>query len=380
MKAEIRDAKAVGALRPTEVAAYLRASGWSQQEDRGAWATWTKGTDFEVIVPLSRELGDFAQRMGDIVRTLALAEDRSQLSVFADLTTTSADVVRIRASEPETADGTISLLEGVSLVQEAMDMMAAAACATVAPRPLYRARRPQEAAEYLNALRLGQTERGSFVVAIVSRVPPSLSMPTSPQSELFPEEPFARRVSYTLADSLSAVRKAADMAAGSASFDAFADRVSEGVSANLCAALAGMGKHLSDAGILSVELSWSRTRLLRPQVASRITFPRDYIPILEEAARLFRERGPFEEYDVRGVVERLDRPEGAESGVATVVAEIEGRFRKVSMTLAGNDYELAIQSHGKRVPIIAEGVLERHGRSLVLVGPSNVRLEALDDN
>jgi hypothetical protein len=205
-------------------------------------------------------------------------------------------------------------------------------------------------------------------------------MPTSPQSELFPEEPFARRVSYTLADSLSAVRKAADMAAGSASFDAFADRVSEGVSANLCAALAGMGKHLSDAGILSVELSWSRTRLLRPQVASRITFPRDYIPILEEAARLFRERGPFEEYDVRGVVERLDRPEGAESGVATVVAEIEGRFRKVSMTLAGNDYELAIQSHGKRVPIIAEGVLERHGRSLVLVGPSNVRLEALDDN
>ncbi len=75
--------------------------------------------------------------MGDLLRTLSMIEQRSQVEIFADLTTISADVIRVRASEPESADGTVSLVEGVMLVQEAMDMMAAAACATVAPKPLY---------------------------------------------------------------------------------------------------------------------------------------------------------------------------------------------------------------------------------------------------
>ena len=34
------------------------------------------------------------------------------------------------------------------------------------------------------------------------------------------------------------------------------------------------------------------------------------MPILEEAGRLFREKTPLEEAEVRGVVKRLDRPEG----------------------------------------------------------------------
>ena len=154
------------------------------------------------------------------------------------------------------------------LVQEAMDMMAAAACATVAPKPLYRARRPQEAADYLRGLRLGQTERGSFVVTIVSRVSPSLAGPRAFHEELFSEEPFERRVSYTLVESLAAVRSAAESAASKATFDAFANGVSEGVSANLCDALVGMGRHLSDNASLSVEVSWAR-RVPREKVSFR---------------------------------------------------------------------------------------------------------------
>ena len=379
MNVDIRDATTVAALRPTEVTAYLRASGWKQQDRRDTWAVWSKDEDVEVIVPLSRQLHDFALRMGDVLRTLSMIEQRSQVEIFTDLTTISADVIRVRASEPESADGTVSLVEGVMLVREAMDMMAAAACATVAPKPLYRARRPQEAADYLSGLRLGQTERGSFVVTIVSRVSPSLAAPSGPHQEMFPEEPFERRVSYTLLESLAAVRSAAESAAGNATFDAFANGVSEGVSANLCDALVGMGRHLSDSGSLSVELSWARTRVTRQDVVSRVVFPREFVPIFEEAARLFRERSPFEEFEIRGVAKRLDRPEGADAGTATIVAPIDNRFRPVSMTLGGVDYQVAIQSHDRRVPMIVEGVLTKQGRSLSLQNPMNVRLETVEE-
>jgi hypothetical protein len=379
MNVDIRDATTVAALRPTEVTAYLRASGWHEQQRRDTWSVWMKGDEFEVIVPLSRQLHDFALRMGDVLRTLSKIEQRSQVEIFADLTTISADVIRVRASEPESADGTVSLVEGVMLVQEAMDMMAAAACAAVAPKPLYRARRPQEAADYLRGLRLGQTERGSFVVTIVSRVSPSLAGPKAPHEELFPEEPFERRVSYTLVDSLAALRSAAESAASNATFDAFANAVSEGVSANLCDAMVGMGRHLSDSGSLAVELSWARTRATRQGVVSRVAFPREFIPIFEEAARLFRERSPFEDFEIRGVVRRLDRSESADIGTATVDAPIDHRFRPVSMALAGADYQVAIQSHDRRIPMIAEGVLTKQGRSLILHNLINVRLEAVEE-
>jgi hypothetical protein len=63
MKVDIRDEATVAALRPTEVTAYLRASGWNQQERRENWAVWAKGGGYEIIVPLSRQLRDFALRM-----------------------------------------------------------------------------------------------------------------------------------------------------------------------------------------------------------------------------------------------------------------------------------------------------------------------------
>ena len=74
-----------------------------------------------------------------------------------------------------------------------------------------------------------------------------------------------------------------------------------------------MGRRLSDSGSLSIELSWARPCATRQDVVSRVAFPREFIPIFEEAARLFRERSPFEEFEIRGVVKRLDRPEGPQT-------------------------------------------------------------------
>ena len=49
------------------------------------------------------------------------------------------------------------------------------------------------------------------------------------------------------------------------------------------------------------------------------------------------------------------------------------------MTLGGEDYQVAIQSHDRRVPIIIEGILTKQGRSLVLQNPANVRLETVEE-
>lgn len=88
MKASIQDKHILTAIRPLELSAYLRSTGWREikvKEDR--WAVWTKEGDFEITLPLNRTFGDFAQRMGDALRTLEAVEERSQLEILNDILT-----------------------------------------------------------------------------------------------------------------------------------------------------------------------------------------------------------------------------------------------------------------------------------------------------
>ena len=171
MKASIHDKQILETLKPLELATYLRSKGWRQVqavEDR--WATWTKGSDFEVVLPLTRELGDFVLRMGDTLRTLEVVEDRSQLEILNDLLATSADIMRFRITYAEATDGTIPIEEGAQIVQRARDMVMAGACAAIEKRAVFQTRKPNQAVEYLKKVRMGQTERGSYVVTVISRV------------------------------------------------------------------------------------------------------------------------------------------------------------------------------------------------------------------
>ena len=188
-------------------------------------------------MPLQHETGDFALRVSEVLRTLEHVEQRSQLEILRDLRTSSSDLIRIRASASQTTTGSIPLDLGVRFVEEAREMMLAAACSAIDPRPYYATRKPVQANEYLSRVRMGQTERGSFVLTILSPVPPGLR-PPEPLDGVLPD-PFERKVSQTLASGLLAARLAAQRAAVSGDVQPFREAVPRGVSANLCDALVG---------------------------------------------------------------------------------------------------------------------------------------------
>ena len=94
---------AIEILQPVEVAAYLRATGWKlARAIAGKEQFWEKPspeeTPFEIQVPFNHGFRDFHLRMADVLATLAVAEQRPQLEILADLSTTAADVVRIPPS------------------------------------------------------------------------------------------------------------------------------------------------------------------------------------------------------------------------------------------------------------------------------------------
>ena len=378
MKASVQDRDALTAIRPLEFVAYLRTMGWRQvrtSEDR--WSIWERDGGFEIALPLTRDLKDFVLRMADALHTLEAVEDRSQLEILKDLQTSSADTVRLRVIHAEESDGTIAIDEGARLVQRARDLMMAGACAAIERRAVFPTRRPNQAEDYLKRVRMGQTERGSYVVTVISRVPPVLRMPES--GHLFElEEPYERQVTATLCKAVAAAKQAAGNAAATGDFQDFERAVPAGVSANLCDAIRGLGT--SEEGDRGVEIgfSWSRSRPIEGDIPSRVMFPPDSVPVIEEAARLFRQTSSREDFELYGPVVKLEREEGSPTGRVTVLSFVDERTCKVRLELGDEEYHKAIQAHDNQEAVQCLGSLVREGRGFVLKYPHGFEARADD--
>jgi hypothetical protein len=374
---DIRDASAIRTLRPLEVAAYLRSTGWDAKEPTAKASTWmrTNGAEvFEVTVPLDETLRDYALRMGEVLHTLAAAENRSQGQVFSDLLTTFADVLRIRIDDPEAGDGTLSIEAHAQIAQKARDLLLAAACSAMEHRAVWHTNKPAQAIEQVRKLRVGQSERGSYIVTVISRVSPALTVPSN--GELFESDlPFERQVTQTLATSLAALDAAAATAALSGKFDSFEQSVTKGVSANLCDAVAGLWGDEVRQRTLEFTFTWSPARPLEMQVPSQVRFSADQIPVIREASRVMKERSPVSDFELEGAVVKLDRKPGAEFGKVTVLGLVDGRPKRVTFELGEPLYHLAVQAHDQERALRCSGSLQREGRGYQLQNPRDVIVE-----
>ncbi len=354
MKVEIQDRDALLAVSPAALSAYARSAGWTKAKPYGDFSDVYVNEELpEIIVPRTDRLGDYASVVRQLLQMFAAAADLDQLSLYRDLAVADRDAVRLRV-EDDAADGTVSLERGLSLVRDTQRMVLAAACSLSNPQPVYRPGANKEARRFLEQVRLGQTEQGSYGVTLLSPVvPPPLQVSLNP--DLTPDqEPLARAVTRRLASALAATRQATERAVSGES-NAFSHAVPSGVSANFCEALVGLAESFP-----SVEASviWARTRPM-PRARDTFRFAASDAPILREAARVFRDRSPRPDVVLFGVVHRLKREEDETEGTITVRTSIDGKTQSVVAVLEPEDYDRAIEAHQAREPVLLKGDLER---------------------
>jgi hypothetical protein len=381
MRIDLRDRELLSALAPLEVAAYLRSRGWQEHAAPSQdWASFTFGDNFEVSLPLSTALRDFPFRMFDTLKTLEVVENRDQLEIFADLKSSATDVVRVRLADPDVRDGSLPLERAAEVVSRSFDMMLAAACATVDPKYYFPSRKPQLATDYMRNVRMGQTERGSFVVTILSRVTPVLSHVRVQDAETMPA-PFERKVTQKLSSALNAIVGSAKVAVATGDVNPFEVSVSEGVSANLCDALAGMSEADGNGADLDVSLAWARVRPADAGPLVRHRIGKDVVPVLREVSRIFKSRAPLEDFEVRGPVFRMVRdPVGASDGEVTIAGFIEGVARSIWVHLGGSDYLSAADAFKNQRLVCVTGILRKEGGRYRLSNPKNFRILPPDDD
>ncbi|MTW23070.1 hypothetical protein [Allochromatium palmeri] len=374
MKFDLTDKPALQQLPWSDLKSYLDAQGWHLVDRIGdkalVYVPDPVATDpVEILVPARDDLGDYAARMAEAIQILADREERSALAVYQDLTTSGLDVVRLRAPKAD-ASGAIAIEDGVVLYREAENLMLSAACSVVDSRRTYHLRKVTEATDYLKTVRFGPSERGSYVLTILSPVQPRL---THQRPIDFDEEPFPRTVMLRLASALGAAKRAADQARADNAFEPFDAAVSQGVSANLCEALARLAETTQG---FDIGLTWARTR---PAGRARQTF--HFTPevgeVLREAARIFRQSEPMTDTRVTGFVIALDRPVEQFDGHATLRVLIDEKPRRVRARFEQAVYAQVIQAFQDKAAISLLGDLFPIGRRWEIRNPR--ALQVLED-
>ena len=357
-------------LRFEDVQLYLRSRAWQPDAQASTDGIGVyrlpKEPAAELLLPLRRDWADYAQRMGDVVWTLAAVEQRPVWEVLNDLSAPAGDLVRLRVLAPNATLGTLPLDDGLRLLQGGRDLLLAAACSAHQPQAYYPRQSFREALDFLESCRLGQSERGSYVATIIAPVPvdfePSLFPNDLEEDIQIASEPYPRKVILQLMSGLRVLRQAIQGGAP----ERILQGVQAGVSANLCEALAAMTPS-NEQGSLEIRTSWSRLRPRVPQsLPQQVCFGQGEFSIIQEAGRRLRE----------GVAPRRQRIEGfiiSLHAEATLFEEFEGRVvmrtdvgsrsSRVRFVLSKQDYARACDAHrdGRRVAI--DGVLQREAQS-----------------
>ena len=382
MKVTIKDGSILKTLKPLEVVAYLRASGWREEtKEEGEFSVWIKDGDFEVVLPLDQSYADFALRMSDILQVLEVVEGRPQNEILADLLIFNVDIIRLRLKNADLTPGSIPIEQHTVIAQKTRDLMLAAACATLEVRPVWYKKKPDQVFDYLKKVRIGQTEVGSYVFTILSPVPPQLSESDTSLFEM--EVPFERKVTLKLADALTASKTAAEIAVTTGSMNPFRESLDKGITANLCEAIEGLSGEKGETRSVEFGFSWSRNRPLSEEDTRppSVVFQADTIPVIAEAGRILKGTAPQEDFELRGPVVGLRREQEAETGRVTVAANIDAELRRVTLELGDPEYVIACQAHEllDEADLICYGSLNKKGPSYTLTLPRGVKMEKARD-
>lgn len=369
----------------TNIRSYLLSRGWIIKEHYGEKALLlsNKNESMTLMLPLKESFADYALRLSELIGQVSRYEERETSVILKEVMLSSFDVFRIKLID-NSSDGTLPLNVSPNLIDKAKEMLTSAASSYLQPKRVYGPRKSKEVEQYIDKIRLGQTEVGSYVFTLLSPVVPrinaTLPLPFS-EPISHDEEPFGREVVKQLNRAIFAVHEAAQRAITTDDLSSFDSAVSKGVNANLCEAISDI-THEAGAAIFSINWGAVRpimfqqdeTELLKPQ-----KFNVRLADVIEEAAKKFREIEPRPDTLLKGYIYSLDKDKRDPQGNVLMKASLDGSFKTVKLYLNDEEYETAITAHRGYKTIIVEGDLQQRGKVRILNKIRNFRIESEED-
>lgn len=332
-----------------------------------------------VAFPLAPAAPDYSDLLDDIARrmhTLYGSEFAEVFSLATLLVERQFDEVDVKRQTDNRA-GLIKWLSGNDMVDSTQGILAAAAKSSNLTRKRYAHAQSVIAEDFLSQCYMGQTKIGSYVVTALT--PSAQTFATSKAVDAGSKKHpriSGRDITARLVTSLQAVRDALDETPALAeTFDAFDERVVEGVSFELLASLQPLTS--GDESAITVEFNSNDQHTLIPDETRRVEFA--FTP--EDGAKIGRARAYFEQtpepslVSMVGEITGLKNSESDPEHRVTLVGRVKGKPRTVTVHLTDEQYDEALKAHGAKRMFSVVGELEERTRGSFISQAERVHIE-----
>jgi len=89
MKVTVQDAEIIKNIEPQQLREYLESHGWHKDrpflDNATIWHKQTEKGEFEILVPNTKNIGDYLPRIRELLATIADSENLSSLEILSEL-------------------------------------------------------------------------------------------------------------------------------------------------------------------------------------------------------------------------------------------------------------------------------------------------------
>lgn len=360
------------------VQSYLKNTGWGKiKSKREHVAIFRKSLSDEVLeiqLPLSRCFYDYPQALFSALEILSFSEKRETEQILSDLLLPPSDVIRYRVVNQDTEAGTISFEDGYNLLQSAKKSLYTTACDIIQPELYHKRLGFKGANQFIEQCRLGQTERGSFVTAIicpfinetVDDKPRQLSFLANAE-EL--NQSFTRKVTTRLMNSLKIIKEVIENDEMSKLINGETDVL---ISANFLESIVEVNQ-FKGVGELEVISTWASVSPVKASIPNKISINKEYIPAIENIIEKLIPNNEGESGEFVGRISQVKaEPDASKRKEGEVTINFIGDNEmaiKAKIILTAEDYKKACEAHEFGKNVVVKGTLKNIGRSKFIDNP-----------
>ena len=343
---------------------YAVSHGWERQAlpERFKIALYRRPEDpkRELILPQSEEFGDYFERISDFIRGLANFESVSVNQVLNTILIPHADVLRFGYRAPEANYGFIPFLKGIHLYDAALRSLSTATYDVLKPEKFHARMGSPRAEKYIESCRMGQTERGSFVISCICPVEPSSQLLiTADDEQLVDEVPaLGRLVTQHIMNSVAQINEF--VLADKANRLVEPEESDIIISGNFFESLMAFPVE-QEAASLYIKAEWDRS-LDKPLAPQWTEVRYDMFTAIDDVARQLRptkiskqDRFVARVTSLRGEANSQEQMEGE---VVLVLLDLDTSI-KARVQLKPEDYSLACDAHKMNKYVTVVGTLSR---------------------
>jgi hypothetical protein len=325
--------------------------------------------DIFVIVPKNLKSSDYGFAVGKVLRTLSQMERRNESEILRNIISPNVDVMKFRFLGAGVDGTSLPLSYAMNAVTTIRDALIFSACSEFNQRPSF-GRQLKGAVDVIDKTRFGQTQQGSFVIAVEMALEmPVVVKQNAQQASLTTVSPIQRRVISRI---LKGVDKARKVALSNEQVDADNDFKS-GLNTNLAEALAALQSNDHD---LSVELSaqWDKSIAVAQDVPTApIVLESRTFESLISIGHILRGSVTSRSVSFSGRVVSLSRDDSENDEfeadhTITIKTDGDDLPKNIKVILSPEDYLKACDWHKEKKAILISGTLEKPRKSWCITG------------